>query len=114
MAITNNMIILMESFRLMDEGILKGSGIINEVEINGETKKMEMPEEIHTYNRWKQLGYQVQKGEKSKIKFNVWHYRTGRRGTEADGEENVENRGGKCYMQLTAFFTMDQVKRIEA
>lgn len=112
MAICNEMLIMMESVRLMKEGILKGSGKFTEAEINGKIERFEIPEEIHTYNKWKELGFQVQKGETSFIKFRVWYFRKGRQEQEIEGDaaENSQRRGGKCYLKMTAFFTADQVK----
>ncbi|MBR4589650.1 MAG: hypothetical protein IKO36_03210 [Bacteroidaceae bacterium] len=112
MAMTNEMIIMMESVRLMKEGVIKGTGKFAEAEINGKIEKFEIPEEIHTYERWRKMGYQVQKGQTSFIKFKVWFY-TGRNGRSQEVEEGAENsrqQRGKCYMRMTAFFTADQVK----
>ena len=112
MAMTNEMIIMMESVRLMKEGVIKGTGKFAEAKINGKIEKFEIPEEIHTYERWRKMGYQVQKGQTSFIKFKVWFY-TGRNGRSQEVEEGAENstqQRGKCYMRMTAFFTADQVK----
>ena len=63
---TNETIILNESIRLMKEGMLKGTGEFIEFEKEDGTKeKVELPEEIHTFNGWKQRGFSVKKGEKS-------------------------------------------------
>lgn len=111
MAMTNEMIILWESVKLMNEGIIKGTGKFTEAEINGKIEKFEIPEEIHTYDRWKKMGYQVQKGEKSFIKFRVWYF-TGKNGKSEEVEESTEKNKhyGKCYMRMTSFFTINQVK----
>lgn len=65
MAVTNSMIILLESMKLMEQGILGRTGetIVYE-DGNGNKKQVEMPEPIHTYQKWKELGYQVRRGEK--------------------------------------------------
>lgn len=54
MAATNGTIILLESMKLMEQGILVGTGemIVYEDE-NGNKKQVEMPEPIHTYQKWK-------------------------------------------------------------
>lgn len=109
MAMTNEMIILVESVKLMEQGVLKGTGQFVQAEINGEIKELEIPEEIHTYKKWKSLGYQVRKGEKSKIKFAVWTYK-GRR--ELDEESGEEIEKGRCYMKNSCFFTKEQVDKI--
>ena len=107
---TNEMIILTESVKLMEDGIIKGTGEFVEVEINGEIKKFEIPEEIHTYERWRKMGYQVQRGETSFIKFKVWFF-TGGNGRNQELEETESaQQHGKCYMRMTSFFTKDQVK----
>lgn len=55
---TNASIILNESIRLMNEGVLTGTGRFVEVENDdGTTERLELPEEIHTFNAWKQRGY---------------------------------------------------------
>lgn len=105
---TNAMIIMNESIRLMEEGILKGSGEFMTVENEDGTKKtLEMPEPIHTFNGWKQLGYSVKKGEKSKIKFSIWKHTTKK--VEKDGKEEELS---KMFQKVAAFFTFDQVEPI--
>ena len=107
---TNAMIILMESVKLMEEGKLNGTGKFIEVEDgNGGKKQLEIPEAIHTYAKWKELGYQVRRGEKSEIKIQVWKYR-GKTQTDEESGETIET--GKCFMKVAAFFTMAQVDAI--
>ena len=67
---TNAQIIMNESINLLENGIIKGTGRMLEALIvdkdGNETKKLvEEPEAIHTYAVWKQLGFQVKKGEKA-------------------------------------------------
>ena len=70
---TNAQIIFFESMDLMEQGKIKGSGIFGEYENEaGETIKIELPEEIHTYAAWKAAGRQVQKGEKAVASFRIW------------------------------------------
>ena len=107
---TNAMIILMESAKLMEEGKLKGTGKFIEIETAEGKKKIELPEEIHTYAKWKQLGFQVKKGEKSDIKFSVWKYR-GK--VQLDEESGEEIETGRCFLKMSAFFTVSQVERIK-
>ena len=107
---TNAMIILMESVKLMEEGKLNGTGKFIEVEDgNGGKKQLEIPETIHTYAKWKELGYQVRRGEKSEIKIQVWKYR-GKSHTDEESGETIET--GKCFMKVASFFTMAQVDAI--
>lgn len=107
---TNAMIIMSESIRLMEEGVIKGTGEYVEVEKEDGSKEMlELPEEIHTFNGWKALGYSVKKGEKSRIKFSIWKHTTKK--VEKDGEEEERSR---MFQKVSAFFTFDQVEPITA
>ena len=96
---TNATIILDESLRLVEQGVLKM------VNVGGE----EMPEPIHTFQKWKELGYSVKKGEKSKIKFPIWKY-TKKTVKDNDNEEEKTS----MFMKTAAFFTFAQVEKIEA
>jgi hypothetical protein len=109
---TNAEIIFNESIRLVEEGIIKGTGRMFEAVITdkdgNETKKMvEEPEAIHTYATWKQLGFQVKRNEKAKASFTIWKYAEGKK--EEGSEEEPE---GKMFMKKAHFFTMDQVEKI--
>lgn len=107
---TNATIIMNESIRLMEEGILHGCGQFVEVEKEDGTKEMlELPEEIHTFNGWKALGYSVKKGEHSRIKFPIWKHAT--KTVEKDGKEEERSR---MFQKVSAFFTFDQVEPITA
>jgi hypothetical protein len=61
---------------------------------------------IHTYNGWKELGYQVKKGQHAIATFPIWKY-SGKK-----DEETGEEVGGKCYQRKAFWFTADQVERI--
>lgn len=59
----------------------------------------------HTYKKWQELGYQVKKGEKSKLKLELWHpskYKN------KDDEDEV-----KLYKKMTALFTIHQIQKIK-
>lgn len=105
---TNAMIILDESVRLMDEGVLKGTGEYVTVENkDGTTKQLEMPEAIHTFQGWKERGYSVKKGEKAIAKFPIWKHTSKK--VEVDGEEEERTN---MFMKTAAFFKFEQVERI--
>lgn len=107
---TNAMIILMESVKLMDQGILAGTGETMIVEDpNGNKKELDIPEVIHTYARWKELGYQVQKGQKAIAQFPVWKY-TSKKANDETEEQTQEN--GHCFLKKSSFFKMSQVEKI--
>ena len=104
---TNAEIILQNRVLLMDQGVLKGTMMKYE-DADGE-KEVLMPEEIHTFNAWKERGYQVQKGEHAVAKFPVWKYKA----TKQEAGDDVEPSKGKMFMKMAFFFTADQVKPIE-
>lgn len=111
---TNGEIILRESLELMKNGILKPTGRVFVQELpDGQKVELPEPEPIHTYNGWKELGYQVKKGEHAKATFPIWKY-SGKNGGEAKSEEaNGETEaGGKCWMRKAFWFTFDQVEKV--
>ena len=87
MAMTNNQII-------MQEMVLRG-----------------ISEEIHTFEKWHQLGYKVRKGERSEIKFPIWKY-GGKKKKNEDGEDVIANP--HCFMKESAFFKRSQVEPMPA
>ncbi|MBR2548864.1 MAG: hypothetical protein IKG47_00520 [Oscillospiraceae bacterium] len=87
MAITNSQII-------MQEMLMRG-----------------ITEEIHTFQKWRQLGFSVKKGEKSDIKFPIWKY-GGKKQKNDDGEDVVANP--HCFMKESAFFKRSQVEPLKA
>lgn len=114
---TNAMIILNESVRLMEQGIIGTTGRTITVEdAQGNKKDLQEPEPLHTYAKWKELGYQVKKGEKAKAKFTIWKYKAGKVEMEVTydngkkGVEEVDN--SKMFMKISSFFTQNQVERI--
>lgn len=119
---TNAQIILHESLRLMEEGILKGSGCFGEIETDTGTITIELPEDIHTFQGWKERGYQVKKGEKSSIKFSIWKHTTKMLNTNTGNAEldkmntQINEQGGQTnmFMKLSSWFTAAQVEPIKA
>ena len=111
---TNQMIILNESVKLMERGIIQGTGRFVEVEDqNGSKKQLELPEAMHTYNTWKQLGRQVKRGEKCKARFHIWKQGKGKTVTDEEtGEE--QQTPGKMFLKEAFFFTFDQTEPIKA
>ena len=119
---TNAQIILHESLSLMEQGLLKGSGQYAEVETAEGTMTIELPEVIHTFNGWKQLGFSVKKGEKSSIKFPIWKHTTKMLDTNTGNPDMdkanamVNEQGGQSnmFMKMSAWFTAAQVEPIKA
>lgn len=111
---TNAMIILEESLKLVKEGVLKGTGEIITIEYpNGEKVTVEAPEPIHTFNGWKALGYSVKKGEKSTIKFPIWKYTEREKKEEEKTGNPIEDAPvTNMFMKVSAFFRFDQVEKM--
>lgn len=90
---TNAEIIYRESIELVNQGVLKA--------IAGQ------PEPIHTFAKWKSMGYSVKKGEKAIAKITIWKYTT-RTKTDDDGNEIDDS---KCFPKVSAFFKTSQVEK---
>ena len=111
---TNSMIILSESIRLMNDGVLSGSGVFGTyTDGDGNEQRIELPEAIHTFAAWKAAGYIVKKGEHAIAAFPVWKYREGRR-NETETEESDEQPAGKMFLKKAFFFKASQVEKITA
>lgn len=65
-------------------------------------------EEIHTFQRWKALGYSVKKGEKAIAKFPIWKPCT----RKNDDGEDVNT--GRMFLKNSAFFSSAQVEPLAA
>lgn len=68
---------------------------------------------LHTFAEWKRMGFQVKKGEKARLKVDIWKKsnKAVAKATMPDGtEETIES--GRFYKKLSHFFTFEQVERI--
>ena len=70
--------------------------IFNEVLMRGIT------EDVHTYAKWKSLGYQVKKGEKALFQTMLWKKKTKK--SKKENTENIENEEGKEKKNNDYFF----------
>lgn len=75
-------------------GQLVGSGVIS------------ANEEIHTFQKWKSLGYSVKRGEKAITKLTIWKH-TSKVNAETQEEETA------MFMKTAAFFSTSQVEKIQ-
>lgn len=106
---TNQMIILQQQDELAKAGILNYTGREIEVTLPDESVIIiKEVEEIHTYARWKELNYQVQKGEKAIAQFMIWKHVSGKKKKETD-EESTD----RMFMKKASFFKRSQVREIE-
>lgn len=110
---TNAMIIMVESVRLMEEGVIKPTGRKLKADINGEVKEFDEPEALHTYQKWSSLGFQVKKGEKAVAQFPIWKMCKPSKKQQEEAEKNGETAKGKMIMKTASFFTASQVERFE-
>lgn len=63
---------------------------------------------LHTYTKWKSMGYQVKKGEKCMHRITIWKGCT-KTAKDKDGNEIVSSR---VIMKESCFFTLAQVEPI--
>lgn len=115
---TNEEIIMSNRVFLMENGVINGTGRTFIFTDEQGTREIEVPEEIHTFNEWKKLGYIVKKGEHSVAKFPIWQ-KTNKKKKEEDnaGDENNGKGGDKndyYYKKVAFFFTKEQVKASNA
>lgn len=68
-----------------------------------------LDEELHTFAEWKRLGFSVKKGEKARCKIAIWNKSTKNKKEDEEQEDN-----SYFYTKVAAFFSMDQVKLIDA
>lgn len=107
---TNEQIIFNERVRLMEENKIGTTGRMITVEdVSGNKITVAEPEEIHTFQAWKALGYCVRKGEKAIAKFTIWKYTE--KNVEVDGEKDTITN---MFMKTSAFFAPNQVERMKA
>ena len=76
---------------------------------NGALKLIDgVPEEIHTFEGWKERGFGVRKGEKSDIRITIWKHGT-KKIRDKDGEETEKS---SMFLKESAFFRRSQVDEI--
>ena len=77
----------------LEWALLVGNGVISS------------DEEIHTFQKWKSLGYSVRKGEKAVASFTIWKHTT-----KTDKESGEESAA--MFMKKAHFFSTSQVEKI--
>ena len=91
---TNAQIISLATAEFVENGALKLVGGV--------------PEEIHTFEGWKERGFGVRKGEKSDIKITIWKHST-KKIKDKDGNETEKS---SMFLKESAFFRRSQVDEI--
>lgn len=75
------------------------------VELIAAAMKMnDITEESHTFNKWKELGYIVRKGEHAAFRATIW--KPAKR-KKQDGDEEPDTH---MFMKTACFFTRSQVE----
>ena len=111
---TNAEIILSNRVFLMEQEVIKGvpGTALHWKDEQGE-RDILMPEEIHTFDEWKKLGFMVQKGQHAVAKFQIWMPRKGKAKAKPEDEEQQEAGAPKgFYKKIAFFFTAEQVKEV--
>ena len=108
MAMTNASIIFNAQQQLLEEGKLKPTGRMIIFETPDGEQEFPEAEAIHTFQRWKELGFMVRKGEHAVAAFHIWKYTAKAKDqTEEEAQEN-----GFCFMKKAFWFSASQVDRI--
>lgn len=116
---TNEQIIFQAAQDLAEQGIIAFTEeTIELTDSDGKTKEFKLTEPIHTYQRWKEYGYQVKKGEKAIAKIQIWKPYAKKEEQEKTSEtERVELselfKQRRMFMKTAAFFSESQVQPIE-
>ena len=126
---TNKMIVWMERVRLMDEGIIGGTGRTVEIETEDGVKTFEEPEEIFTVKEWNRRGFLIKTGETHIAEFYIWKRDNGKSGkvnpeNPEDSEESEvrsksngrkrQRRNNGYFWGKACFFKASQVTPIPA
>lgn len=114
---TNVTIVLMNSMKLMEEGKIGTTGRTIVIEDENGKREIAEPEAIHTYATWKQLGYQVKKGQKAIAQFPIRKYTSKKSEMEmvnvqTGKKEMVEFDDSKMFQKLASWFSYSQVEKM--
>ena len=108
---TNQQIISNASFELLKAGKIKSTGrTLKFVDAAGNVTVSPEPEEIHTYQTWLDLGYQVQRGQRAVAKLTIWKHTI----RKAKAEDGSETETEHMFPKNSAFFARHQVAPITA
>jgi len=109
---TNAMIMMVQTQKLAEQGILKYTGkVLKGVNALGEEVELKEVEPIHTVKIWNDMGYFIKPGQHAIAKFPIWFYKKGKK--KSDEDEETAQANGSCYMRTASWFTFDQVETEE-
>lgn len=109
---TNAEIIFQNRVFLMEQGVIESTAETMIYEDEQGRREIHVPEEIHTFQEWKRLGFQVRKGEHSVARFQVWKKATKK--DKKEDSEDTEKKTKKDFFvkHIAFFFTKNQVSPI--
>ena len=115
---TNEKIIMNARLALLDAGLIGTTGRQYEIiDENGDSRFVDEPEELHTFEIWQRMGYSVKKGEKAIAKIRIWKYSekteelTGK--TQQDEKADESEERSRMFMKLAYFFAPSQVEKAD-
>ena len=113
---TNEAIIFSAALALMEAGKIGTTGkTITWTDAEGNEQEGPEPEAIHTFARWKDLGYSVKKGEHAVAKLQIWKGAPQHVEIEAKNDRGeavtVEQDSLKMFKKVAHFFAASQVER---
>ena len=125
---TNEQIIFNASAELLKAGKIKPTSETYTVVLEDGSKETRfVPEPIHTFAMWKNLGYSVKKGEKAVAMITIWKHTEKERELTQEEKESMNAatlmaltdgtgdtvKTENCFMKTSAFFTFDQVEKTD-
>lgn len=110
---TNADIITETALELMRQGKIGTTGRVFKMTVinkdgNEQEREFLEPEPIHTFARWKDLGYKVKKGEHAIARVPIWKY-TEKKVTDDDGNEIDDS---SMFLKTSCFFSRSQVEEV--
>ena len=108
---TNAEIVFAEGQRLAAEGLIQYTGKVFKAQMeDGTVMEFKETEPIHTYAVWKELGYQVMKGQHAITKLTIWKYKPPK---DEDVQPSLMKQGD-MFMKTAHFFSQSQVEKVGA
>ena len=106
---TNEMIIFWNAVDLMKAGLIGTTGrALTVVDEKGEEKTLMEPEPIHTFAKWKDLGYSVKKGEHAVARFSIW--KGAEKAVKDENGKETDEKAVKMFRKDSCFFSFAQVE----
>ena len=97
---TNEQIISNAAQQLAEAGAIKYTGRVYKArDAAGQVIELKETEAIHTYNAWRALGFQVQKGQKAVAKLTIWKHAT--KTDDETGEEPAPVEEIRATVEIT-------------